>query len=309
MNNLLGITEIKELVPQRYPFLMLDRVQLGEETTELTAIKNVTTNESQFCGHFPDNPIMPGVLQLEAMYQAATIALKKSTSNSGLVILKTVKKTRFKNPVKPGDQMVIVVKISNVSEGGCDVSGSCKVNGKVSCQATFSLAYQNADDLQPKSLTSEYKSDLFDEQELVFNSSNIASFLPHRFPFHYIDNVIYNDDDSRIIGQKLFSANEPFAGYSANGAFAPNIMLLETVAQLGCVKLLSQEQHKGKLGLFLSIENAEIKRQAIPGDLITFDVTFLYFKSVMGKATGIISCGEEVIATMDIAFALVAQEA
>ena len=312
MSTILGITEIQEILPQRSPFLMLDRVQLGEESTELTAIKNVTTNEIQFSGHFPGNPIMPGVLQVEAMKQAATIAFKRSTAvDAGAIIIKSVKKTRFKNPITPGDQVIIAVKISNVTAESCDVTASCKSNGKVNSQSTFSLAVISLDELNPKSFTTDFKADILAEgADVIYNSTQIASYIPHRFPFHFIDKVIAVEGENRIIGQKLVSINEPFGNaYFPEKPFMPNIMILEIAAQLGCVKLLSMDEHKGKIGLFLSIEDTVINRPAIPGDLLSFDVEFLYFKSVMGKAKAIISCGDEIICEMVMAFALVHPEA
>ena len=79
MSRILGISEIQNILPHRYPFLMVDRVQLEDDSTEITAIKNVTTNEVHFMGHFPGNPIMPGVVQLEAILQAGSIAFKNHT--------------------------------------------------------------------------------------------------------------------------------------------------------------------------------------------------------------------------------------
>ncbi|MCM8536740.1 MAG: 3-hydroxyacyl-ACP dehydratase FabZ [Lentisphaeraceae bacterium] len=306
MSQILSIAEIQELLPQRYPFLMLDRVQLGETSQELAAIKNVTTNECQFMGHFPGNPIMPGVLQVEAMLQAGTVALKKTQSSDSTFVIKKVAKVRFKNPIIPGDQVVIDCKIDNVTEEGCDVKATCKVKGKLNSQASFSIAALNPEDLVPKSFTTSFENDVVNpESETIFNVNDIASYIPHRFPFQFIDNVIFQEDD-RIIGQKLVSVNEPFAQEGLpNAQFMPNSMMLEISAQLGCVKLLAEEQHKGKIGFFLSIENTEIHRPAIPGDLLTFDVSFIYFKGSMGKAHSIISCGDETVGTMDIAFALV----
>lgn len=307
MSQILGISEIQKLLPQRYPFLMVDRVQLGENSTELTAIKNVTTNEMQFMGHFPGNPIMPGVLQIEAVMQAGMIAFKKHQTNltSGRMILTGVKKVRFKNPIIPGDQVEISVKLDNITDDSCEVKASCKVNGKLNSQSHIVIGYLDESLLEPKSLITEFKlEELGSDAETIFDVNDIASYIPHRFPFQFIDRIIYNEGD-RIIGEKLVSANEPFANSDTAGSlFMPNIMLLETIAQVGCVKLLSQEEHHGKIGLFLSVENCVIHRPAVPGDKLTFDVKFLFFKASMGKAVGQIHCGEELVADLQIAFAL-----
>ena len=309
MSKILSITEIQELLSHRYPFLMIDRIELGDTDTELRAIKNVTTNEVHFSGHFPGNPIMPGVLQVEAVLQAGAIAFKKtlgSAAKKDVVVIKEVKKVRFKSPIIPGDQVIIDAKIENVTDDSCEVKATCKVGGVLKSQSHIVIGYLDDSTLEPKSFDTQFVKEGFvaAEAETVFNVNQIASFIPHRFPFQFIDKVIYSSDNE-IIGEKLVSANEPFANsYAPKSPLMPNIMILETMAQLGCVQLLSQDEHKGKIGLFLSIEKAVITRPAVPGDRLTFDVKFLFFKSVMGKAEGKVYCGDELISSMTIAFAL-----
>ncbi|MCM8525474.1 MAG: 3-hydroxyacyl-ACP dehydratase FabZ [Lentisphaeraceae bacterium] len=307
MSQILSITEIQELLPHRYPFLMIDRIELGDEPNEIRAIKNVTTNEVHFSGHFPGNPIMPGVMQVESVLQTGIVAFKKQASspvNSPLVI-KEVKRVRFKSPIIPGDQVIIEAKIENVSDTEFEIKATCKVKGVLKSQSHLVVGQVNKADLTPKSFTTEFtKEGLEPDAELVYNVNDIASFIPHRFPFQFIDNVIYLNEEN-ITGEKLVSANEPFAiSYTPDSPFMPNIMILETMAQLGCVHILSKEANRGKIGLFLSIEDAVINRPAVPGDKLTFDVGFLFFKGPMGKAEGKVYCGDEVISTMTIAFAI-----
>ena len=306
MSQILSLTDIQAILPQRNPFLMLDRAQLGEEAGTITAVKNVTINEPQFTGHFPDNPIMPGVLQLLAMTQASTIAFKKLTGdNEGFYNLKTVKKLRFKSPIIPGDQVIIDAKVDE--EG--NVTASCKVAGKVSSQATFSIAKLDEASLVPQSLTTEFKSDLFEDTDArVYDINGITAKIPHRFPFQFIDTVRYHAED-RIIGEKLVSGNEPFAnGYLPNTPMMPSVMLMETAAQLACVYMLDQEGNEDKIGLYLGIEDAVVNRPAVPGDKLTFDVQVLFLKGKMGRCKADIYCGEEKIAELAMAFALVPKE-
>lgn len=309
MSKILSITEIQELIPHRYPFLMIDRVELGEEPNEIKAIKNVTTNEVQFSGHFPGNPIMPGVLQVESVLQTGIIAFKKQAAKpvNETMIIKEVRRVRFKSPIIPGDQVIIDAKIENITDDGCEVKASCKVKGVLKSQSHIVIGKLDKSDLIPKSFTTEFsKEGLEADAETIYNVNDIASFIPHRFPFQFIDNVIYSNEEN-IVGEKLVSANEPFAiSYTPDSPFMPNIMVLETMAQLGCVHLLSKEEHRGKIGMFLSIENAILHRPAVPGDKLTFDVRFIFFKGPMGKAEGTVYCGEEIVSTMTIAFALVA---
>ena len=125
----LDIRRVLDLLPHRYPFVMLDRVvEMTEDT--LTAIKNVTINEPYFQGHYPGNPVMPGVLQVEAMAQAAGILILRRTSMEGKTALfMSCDKVKWRKPVRPGDQLNIKVKLTKVrgpvacAEAECTVAG------------------------------------------------------------------------------------------------------------------------------------------------------------------------------------------
>jgi UDP-3-O-[3-hydroxymyristoyl] N-acetylglucosamine deacetylase/3-hydroxyacyl-[acyl-carrier-protein] dehydratase len=109
----LDIRRILDTIPHRYPFVMIDRVLEFIGNDELVAIKNVTINEPYFTGHFPTNPVMPGVLQLEAMAQAAGIVMLRRTGNSGkTAFFMSADKVKFRRPVRPGDQIIINAKIT-----------------------------------------------------------------------------------------------------------------------------------------------------------------------------------------------------
>ena len=108
----LDIQRVLDLVPHRYPFVMVDRVLALKSDDELVALKNVTINEPYFQGHFPGNPVMPGVLQLEAMAQTAGILLLRRTSAEGkTTFFMSADKVKFRKPVRPGDQLVITAKL------------------------------------------------------------------------------------------------------------------------------------------------------------------------------------------------------
>ena len=115
------IEEIKSLLPHRYPFLMVDRVLEVVPGESLTAIKNITVNEPQFPGHFPQQPIMPGVLMVEAMAQAAGILAFKTDNivpgEDSTYYLAGIDKTRFKRPVVPGDQLRMEIKLLKSKRG------------------------------------------------------------------------------------------------------------------------------------------------------------------------------------------------
>jgi len=139
----LDIRRLLDTVPHRYPFVMIDRVVefVGED--ELVAIKNVTINEPYFAGHYPGNPVMPGVLQLEAMAQAAGVLLLRRGSTEGKVALfMSADKVKFRKAVRPGDQMVINARLTRTRGNKiATASVSCSVDGLVasSSELMFTL--------------------------------------------------------------------------------------------------------------------------------------------------------------------------
>lgn len=111
---MLDINEIMQYLPHRYPFLLVDRVLEYEENKNIVAIKNVTMNEPFFQGHFPGNPVMPGVLVIEAMAQVGGILAFKSVNNvrKKLVYFMGIDNARFRKPVIPGDQLKFVLEVT-----------------------------------------------------------------------------------------------------------------------------------------------------------------------------------------------------
>ncbi len=130
----MNIKEIQSLLPHRYPFLMIDRVIELLPGKTITAIKNITVNEPQFTGHFPRQPIMPGVLMIEAMAQAASLLVFKSEdiqiADGATYYLVGVDKARFKRPVVPGDQLRIEVELLKTRRGIYFFDGKSYVEGQ-----------------------------------------------------------------------------------------------------------------------------------------------------------------------------------
>lgn len=131
--NQIFIRRILDLLPHAYPFVMIDRVIDFPNNEELWAIKNVTINEPYFTGHFPGNPVMPGVLQIEAMAQAAGVLMLKQVSSEGKIALfMSADKVKFRRAVVPGDQLKIHVKIiRNRSNRVATAAARCEVDGKL----------------------------------------------------------------------------------------------------------------------------------------------------------------------------------
>ena len=136
----LDIRRVLDMLPHRYPFVMIDRVVEMSEN-ELTAIKNVTINEPFFQGHFPGNPVMPGVLQIEAMAQAAGILKVRRNSMEGKTTLfMSCDKVKWRKPVRPGDQLLIKVKITKDRGAIACAEGECTVNGQTVSSAELMFA-------------------------------------------------------------------------------------------------------------------------------------------------------------------------
>jgi 3-hydroxyacyl-[acyl-carrier-protein] dehydratase len=136
---LLNINQIKKVLPHRYPFLLVDKVIEFESGVYLKAIKNVTVNEPFFQGHFPEEPIMPGVLIIEAMAQATALygelAIKGGMDDDILYYLVGVDKARFRQTVGPGDQLVLQVDFITVKRNIWKFSTTAKVDDKLVASA------------------------------------------------------------------------------------------------------------------------------------------------------------------------------
>ena len=133
----LGITEIMQILPHRYPFLLIDRVVELVPMQRIVAIKNVTINEPYFQGHFPTYPIMPGVLMVEAMAQAggALLLTEVPDRDDKLMVFTGIDQARFPAAVVPGDQVRIEVQVLKRSRRGATMRGKAHVDGKLVCEA------------------------------------------------------------------------------------------------------------------------------------------------------------------------------
>lgn len=144
--NIIDIHKIREILPHRYPFLLIDKVtdyKLGET---LSAVKNVTINEPFFQGHFPDRPVFPGVLILEAMAQASAVlasqSAKADSTEKIIYLFAGVDKARFKRPVEPGDQLIIEVEQTNYRSRIWKYSTKATVDGKLVSSAQIMFTYR-----------------------------------------------------------------------------------------------------------------------------------------------------------------------
>ncbi len=149
VENLMGVNEIRQFLAHRYPFLLVDKVTQLELGKSLTAIKNVTINEPFFNGHFPQNPIMPGVLIIEAMAQATGLLSFRTLSNEPrsdlLFMLVGVDKVKFKKPVLPGDQLELRVNLIRQKGNIWIFETEASVDGEVVAAAEIKTASTDAE--------------------------------------------------------------------------------------------------------------------------------------------------------------------
>lgn len=140
----MDINEILQYLPHRYPFLLVDRVLELEEGSRVRAIKNVTMNEPFFPGHFPHRPVMPGVLILEAMAQAAAVlsfkTMGEKPDENSVVYFAGIDNARFKRPVVPGDQLLLEVSITRKMRNIWKYHGVARVGDEVAAEADLMCA-------------------------------------------------------------------------------------------------------------------------------------------------------------------------
>jgi 3-hydroxyacyl-[acyl-carrier-protein] dehydratase len=139
----LKIEQIEALIPHRYPFLLVDRVLEMDPPNRIRALKNVSANEPFFQGHFPGHKIMPGVLIIEALAQAAAImSLTTPERQGGLIYLAGVDKAKFRRPVVPGDALTLEVELVRMRGPYGTVTGRALVEGELAAAAEIKFAFQ-----------------------------------------------------------------------------------------------------------------------------------------------------------------------
>jgi beta-hydroxyacyl-ACP dehydratase FabZ len=147
---ILDVNEIRRILPHRYPFLLVDRI-LELEPERIVGIKNVTANEPFFPGHFPDFPVMPGVLIVEAMAQTAGVLVLKSIPDreSKLVFLVSIESAKFRKPVVPGDQLRIEMSVIRRKGSVAKMAGRATVDGVLVAEAEVMCKLQDKNESAP----------------------------------------------------------------------------------------------------------------------------------------------------------------
>ncbi len=144
-DTVLDTKQVLALLPHRYPFMLVDRILGFEGDTKCVGQKNVTMNEPFFQGHFPNHPVMPGVLQLEAMAQVASILMLRIPENQGKIgFFMSADKVKWRRPVEPGDVLIIETELTKMRGSIGIASARCLVNGEITCEAELKFMVQDA---------------------------------------------------------------------------------------------------------------------------------------------------------------------
>lgn len=306
---ILDYDRLRGILPHRYPCLMIDRAMVNRADKKAVSIKNATMNETFFQGHFPDNPVMPGMLILEAMIQTGgVIMLEAMNVQVDFAFLKSVKKTKFRKPVFPGDRLEISAELIRFRNGIARLRSTARVLDQLACQAEFSLGIREniPEILHPTEFAPPLQ---VDGQPLdskpVADIHNVVNILPHRYPFILVDSIL-RLKDQRIFGLKNVTGNEPFfLGHFPKHAVMQGTMLIEAMAQVGAVYILGRPQNRGKLGYLMAIDHARFRRPARPGDQLVIEVETLLSRDRGGKARGRVHVGNNVVAETLITFVIV----
>ena len=299
-----SIGEIKELLPYQYPMLLVDRFW-QESETKFVGLKNVTVTEEYFVGHFPNHPIMPGVLQNEVMFQVAVLAVKKDLdpSNTLDIYMKSMKNGKFRKPTEPGDRLVVEVEVKEIKDGEASIKAVNKNNAGVSSQAEMVLA------TRPRVYNVE-KPELFTKYDkspdVAMGLEGLKKYMPHRYPFLFVD-YIASEDGEKIIAIKNVTYNDPVMhSYSEGYSVLPASIQCEIIAQAGCAHTLSRPENKDKLAFFLTIPWAEFYHPVHPGDQLRIELNLPEAgKSKFGRGTGGIYVENKMVSKGEIVFAVV----
>ena len=140
----------------------------------------------------------------------------------------------------------------------------------------------------------------------MLNNIEIQKIIPHRYPFLLVDKITEMEPGKRAVGIKNVTINEPFfQGHFPENPIMPGVLIVEALAQVGAVSVLSMEENKGKLAVFTGIDNAKFRKQVVPGDTLRMEIEMVSMRRGMGKGEAVAYVGDEVACKATIKFAVI----
>lgn len=298
------LTQLLEVAP---PLMMLDTAQVSEDGCEAVGRKAVSMGEAFFEGHFPGQPIMPGVLQVAAMAQLSRLLyLRGGHPGAGKqIVLRQLKRIKFRKPVIPGDVLTVTAKMApGLSEDERCFQVSCASAAGVTAAGQITLATVGGDDAdygrRPVVPEESPYADKMASAER-FDIVRLMELLPHRPPFLLIDRGFgVGAPGEEVWGCKNITGDDVLLRGSFSGQF-PGYLLIEAGAQLGCAHVLSQPENRGKLGIFLCIDEANFHARLFPGDQLVIHAC-CHATGHAGIASGDFMVGSRKVADCQLKF-------
>ena len=253
------------------PLLMLDEAMVADDCITGKATKLMSINEPVFQGHFPGQPITPGVLQVAAMAQLSNLIFRLTVPviAGTRIVLRHIRRLKFRKPVLPGMTMLVESKLlERRANHEADFQVTCTTPDGMASTGTITLAQITPVSRDEVPLDARPASPFADELAAGEQSSalDLMKFLPHRPPFLLIDHAVgVAAPGNRVCGYKNITGNDFYLHGDSDG-FYPSELLIESGAQLGCAHTLAQPENAGKLGIFMCIDDAHFYDQARPGD-------------------------------------------
>ena len=282
MENAYGYTELSNLLGLDAPLLMLDSLQLDVNGHRAEGLKYVSAGEEVFRGHFPERPILPGVLQVAAMVQASKALFLASREGAGEVALARLRRVRFRQPVYPGAILHILAEERETNGDEVEYKVKCTLdNGEVASDGSLFLRRRAPGWFTRPSVAADALQTACSGE--CVGVEEIMHVIPHRNPFLLLDGAC-SGADGAFSGFKNVTGNEPMVRATASCTY-PAFLQVESCAQLGCWAALSKPEHAGKLGIFMSIDEATVLRPVWAGERFTMKLAL----EITGKY-GVATC-------------------
>lgn len=272
--------KIAEVLQINAPILMLDQAEVSDDGLSANGIRLISYNEAVFAGHFPGQPILPGVLQVAAMTQLAYLIYLRAIPVMGgtRIVLKELRRIKFRKPVLPGDRMNVEARISErMADGTVLFQVSCHTDSGMASSGTLALGRVNPAEYDPLRIFRKNSTGGFAQEMAALpetTTAGLLEILPHRPPFMLIDRGYgLGSAEPDAYGYKNISVGDLLISGSGENIFPPYLMI-EAGAQLGCAHVLSQPGNAGKLGIFMSIDEAHFYHHVFPGDRLAIHAKY-----------------------------------